>query len=203
MESPQVPKHAKPSSSNAWDIVRTSLCLGPLIWCLKMYDNHWVSRHRPDIHELARRARGEVAKDAPVPLPLRRKRTLTNPLPALDTITGLSNKVRRSRQRTSEQPMCRFLTKLPYELRLMIYREVLVGSGKGNVVHILRKHQRLGHWRCRLQQDGLELCDSDGQRCVEGWLSYKAKVWRVDKAGRLDLITDDGLLPFLRTCRAM
>jgi hypothetical protein len=38
---------------------------------------------------------------------------------------------------------------------------------------------------------------------VEGWLSYKAKVWNADKAGRLDLMTDDGLLPLLLACRLM
>jgi len=52
-------------------------------------------------------------------------------------------------------------------------------------------------------QDGLDLCDSKGRRCVEGWLSYKTKVWHMDKTGRIDLITDDGLVPLLRTCRVV
>jgi hypothetical protein len=186
------------------DMVRMVLCLGPVIWVLQMYDDHWAPKFRrpPDIHELARRARGESPLDAPVPLPRNRKRALTNPLPALESINSMSYSIRRSRQRTDDQAMSSFLTKLPFEIRQIIYEEVLADGGDGSVVHILRKHGRLGHWRCRIQ-DGLELCDSKGRRCVEGWLSYKAKVWHADKAGRLDLITDDGLVPLLRTCRLM
>jgi hypothetical protein len=205
MSAKQVFEWRKPDSiPQAWDMVRMVLCLGPVIWVLQMYDDHWAPKFRrpPDIHELARRARGESPLDAPVPLPRNRKRALTNPLPALESINSMSYSIRRSRQRTDDQAMSSFLTKLPFEIRQIIYEEVLADGGDGSVVHILRKHGRLGHWRCRIQ-DGLELCDSKGRRCVEGWLSYKAKVWHADKAGRLDLITDDGLVPLLRTCRLM
>lgn len=207
MSTHQVFEWRKPTSVlDALDIVKSVLCLGPVIWVLQMYDDHWAPKFRrpPDIHELARRARGESPLDAPVPLPRHRKRALTNPLPALESIQSMSYSIRRSRQRTDEQATCSFLTRLPLEIRQIIYEEVLADGAKGGVVHILRKHGRLGHWRCRVQvRSGVELCDSNGRRCVEGWLSYKAKVWHADRAGRLDLITDDGLLPLLRTCRLM
>ena len=191
---------------NTWDIVRKLLCLGPVIWLLHVYDDHLAPkfRRRPDIYELARRAKGESPLDAPIPLPRHRKRALSNPLPALESIHSMSYSIRRSRQRTDEQATSPFITKLPLEIRQIIYKEVLADGGNGSVMHILRKHGRLGYWRCRVPvQDALEFCDSQGRRCVEGWLSYKAKVWHADKAGRLDLITDDGLVPLLRTWRVM
>lgn len=207
MSARQVFEWRKPTSFlDAWDMVRIVLCLGPVIWILKAYDDHWAPKFRrpPDIHELARRARGESPLDAPVPLPRHRKRALTHPLPALESIQSMSYSIRRSRQRSDDQSTSSFLMKLPLEIRQIIYEEVLADGAHGSVVHILRKHGRLGHWRCRVPvESGLELCDSQGRRCVEGWLSYKAKVWHADRAGRLDLITDDGLLPLLRTCRLM
>ena len=170
-----------------------------------MYDVHLASKFRrpPDIHELARRARGKSPMDAPVPLSHNRKRALTNPLPAIESIQSISDSIRRSRQRNDDQKMCLFLTQLPFEIREIIYEAVLA-SGGGSVVHVFRKHGRLGHWRCRIQgEDGTGPCDSKGQRCLEGWLSYKSSVWRVDRTRRIDIITDSGLLPLLRTCRAM
>jgi hypothetical protein len=193
------------SIANIWETLRMAFCLEPAIWCLKMYDDHWASKFRrpPNIHELARRARGESPLDAPVPLPRNRKRALTNPLPDIELIQSIAYGVRRSRQRNDDQTASAFLMKLPLEIRQLIYEEVLAGGG-GSVVHIFRKHGRLGHWRCRIQNgDGVELCDSKGQRCLEGWLSYKARVWGADREGRIDVITDTGLLPLLQTCRAM
>jgi hypothetical protein len=67
---------------------------------------------------------------------------------------------------------------------------------------MLRKGKKLGHWRCS-QQDGLELYDGVEPCCVAGWLAYKARVLAADYYGRVDLITDDGLLPLIPTCRKM
>lgn len=185
--------------TRVWEAARTTVCLNPVIWCLRVYDDNFASKVRrtPDVHDLARRARGEPALH---PLPRRRKRALTAPLPPLEPTQSMSYTIRRSRQRTDPQAMSSFLTKLPFEIRQMIYEQVLAGGDGCEVVHILRKQGRLGHWRCRMQH-GLELCDAKGRRCVEGWLSYKTKVWHLDRSGRVDLITDDGLVPLLRTCR--
>lgn len=178
--------------------------IGPVIWSLKLYDKHWASkfRHQPDIHELARRARGESPRDAPIPLPRIRKRTLTNPLPPIESLQSMSHSIRRSRQRTDDQAACAFLMRLPFEIRQDIYEDILAG-GDARLVHILRKHGTLGHWRCRIQDGGPEICDSEGLRCVEGWLSFKVRLWHLDREGMVDLKTDSGLLPLLLTCRAM
>lgn len=200
MGTSDVSRQSPGTYARAWEVMRTAACLNPVIWCLRIYDDNFATKVRrpPTVHDLARRARGEPAIHA---LPRRRKRALTDPLPPLEPSQSMTYSVRRSRQRTDPQSMSSFMAKLPLELRQMIYAEVLAGGGC-EVVHILRKEGRLGHWRCRLQQ-GLELCDAKGRRCVEGWLSYKTKVWHLDKTGRLDIITDDGLVPLLRSCRLM
>ena len=188
-------------SARVWEAARTAVCLNPVIWCLRIYDDNIASKIRrpPDVHKLARRARGEPALH---PLPRKRKRALTDPLPPLEPGQSMAYSIRRSRQRIDTQDASPLLTKLPFEIRQMIYEQVLAGGDGCEVVHVLRKQGRLGHWRCRMQH-GLELCDAKGRRCVEGWLSYKTKVWHLDRSGRLDLITDDGLVPLLRTCRFM
>lgn len=185
-----------------WGVLRRVVFLSPVIFFLRMYDDHWggKSRRRADLHELARRARGEIPRDAPIPLPARRKRALTNPLPPLETIRSMSHSIRRSRQRTDAQDGSLLLRKLPLELRQIIWEMVLV-DGNRTLVHIMRKNGRLGHWRCRIQ-DGENMCDLQGRRCVEGWLAYKAKM-RCDKAERFELVTDGGLLPLLLTCRTV
>jgi hypothetical protein len=203
MSTSDISSRKPTTSTTVWEAVQTAACLHPVIWCLRIYDDKIASKIRrpPNVQEIARRARGEPALH---PLPRRRKRALTDPLPPVEPTQSMAYNIRRSRQRTDSQAMSSFLTKLPFELRHMIYEQVLAGGGYDgcNVVHILRKQGRLGHWRCRMQH-GLELCDAKGRRCVEGWLSYKTKVWHLDRSGRLDLITDDGLLPLLQTCRFM
>ena len=179
-------------------VSRTNHYIAPLVWCFKLYDEHLASRLQRAPDELARIVKGEPPL---APLPKIRKRSLTLPLPSIDSIHKLSSSIRRSRQITHSQENALLLTKLPYEIRLMIYGEVLAG-GSGNVIHLLRKYDRMGHWRCRMQ-DGEELCDAKGERCVEGWLKYKRNVWHMDKIGRIDLITDGGLLDLLCTCRVM
>lgn len=190
--------------SYVWSLLRRIFFEKPAVWALNLYDRHWSSRFRriPDVHEMARRGiiGGESLLDAPVALPKTRKRALTHPLPPMESRSMPFN-LRRSRQRTHEQAQSPFLTKLPIEIREMIYEEIL-GGGDRRLVHVLRKDRRLGHWRCRLQ-DGEEVCDEQDRRCVEGWLSYKSKVWHLDRNGMLDLVTDGGLLPLLLTCRAM
>lgn len=185
-----------------WGVLRRVVFLSPVIFVMKMYDDHWggKSRRRADLHELARRARGAIPRDAPIPLPTRRKRALTNPLPPLETIRSMSYSIRRSRQRTDAQAGSLLLTKLPLELRQIIWEMVLV-EGNRRLIHIMRKHGKLGHWRCRIQ-NGEKVCNLQARRCVEGWLAYKATMRR-DKAERFDLVTDEGLLPLLLTCRTV
>lgn len=198
--------HSK-SLEKLCELLRAYLFLRPVIWFLQLYDDHWAYRFRrkPDLHNLTRLARGENPLHAPSPLPRKRKRALTNPLPPIEMSRDLSYSirysVRRARQRTEEQDKCLFLERLPIELREMVYEEVLAGGGR-KLVHILRKRGRLGHWRCRIQ-NGEEVCEAQSQKCVEGWLEYKRKLWHLDKQGRVDLRTDSGLLNLLLTCRSV
>ena len=187
---------AKEQSHSAVAEKRHYMC--PLIWCFKVYDEHLEARLQRAPDELARIVKGEPPL---APLPKLRKRTLTHPLPPIESMQNFSSSIRRSRQITHSQDNSLLLTKLPYELRCLIYGEVLAG-GSGNLVHLVRKYDRLGHWRCRMQ-DGEELCDAKGERCVEGWLKYKRNIWHMDKTGRIELITDGGLVDLLCTCRVM
>lgn len=182
----QLPQRERPKpTTQLLEMLRAWLFLRSVVWFLKMYDDHWASRWRrpPDIHELARGARGENLYDASVPLQRKRNRALTNPLPAIESARSMSYSirypVRRSRQCTADQIMSTFMTKLPLEVRRIVYEQVLAG-GDRRLVHILRKRGRLRHWRCRIQ-NGQEVCNSQVRRFVEGWLSYKAKLWHWDK----------------------
>lgn len=160
--------------------------IAPMVWGVRLYDTHWASKtgRQTDLYEITRRAKGDWSNDVPVPLPRRRKRTLTGPLPALETVSSLSDSIRRSRQQTDPQAGCMLLNMLPYEIRQDIYDEILLGGKEAKLIHILRKHGRLGHWRCRVVHGGTEECDSkDKKRCMEGWLTYKAKKYHLDRQG--------------------
>lgn len=76
---------------------------------------------------------------APRPLPSTRKRTLTLPLPSPPV-----SRFGRPKQHTSPQGNCAFLQKLPYDIRRIIYDEIL----SGNIFHIIRMRRRLRHLRC-------------------------------------------------------
>ena len=132
--------------------------------------------------------------------PRQRKRALTNPLPDPEWKRIISY-IRRSRQKNEPQAQSIFFSKLPLELRELIYEEVLAGRD-GRLLHIIRTGGKLAHWRCRVQnEDGY--CDPKGLRCLEGWLRYKASTWHPAETGRLRWKADGGLLPLLRTCRAV
>lgn len=207
MKSTALERLRKPNTKSLdklTELLRAYLFLHPVIWFLRFYDDYWADRFRrkPDILELARIAKGENPLHAPAPLPRKRKRALTNPLPAIDVHQDIKYSIRRARQRTDEQRECLFLQRLPVELRTQVYEEVLAGGGTQRLVHILRKRGRLGHWRCRIQEGG-EVCGDQDSKCVEGWLEYKRKLWHWDKQGRVDLRTDGGMVNLLLTCRVV
>lgn len=181
-----------------------TLFLQSAIWCIRVYDDVLAPKLRKApviIHDLATQGRGITPVSAPTPLPRKRKRALTNPLLEIDIDHGLSYSIRRSRQRNDLQGASLFITKLPQEIRNIIYAEVLC-SGEYRLVHMLPKDGKLGHWRCRLQM-GKEPCASQSRRCIEGWLSYRNEQWNMDHNGRLSPKTDSGLLQLLLTCRVM
>ena len=123
----------------------------------------------------------------PLPLPVQRKRALTLPIPP---DADNKNLFGRPRQKTYDQSQSALFSKLPGEVRTMIYKEVLCGPVP--IVHIVTKRKRkLGHVRCR----GLKDHDVD-----ESSDSYIHTVG----SPRPDIRKRDGnLLPLLQSCRRM
>jgi hypothetical protein len=78
-----------------------------------------------------------------------RRRALTLPLPEKGSGDALWN----FQQTTVRQTNSGLCTKLPYEVRSLIFE--LVVAGESNVVHVYKKSKRMGHWRCRRQANGL------------------------------------------------
>lgn len=181
-----------------------TIILKPAIWAIRIYDDHLAPRVRraPElVHEFAVSGQSITTVSPPSPLPRTRKRALTNPLLAVDVEHGLSYSIRRSRQRNDDQSQSLFITKLPQEIRALVYHEILT-AGDNRLIHMMRKATRFGHWRCRLQ-NAKEGCDMQNRKCFEGWLEYRIRQRRMDLAGRLDVKTDSGLVALLLTCRVM
>lgn len=100
-----------------------------------------LTARRREEEKLAERRRR--ISERPEPLPAVRERTLTLPLPPNNT-----DWVRNSRQqRTCDQQQSAFFTRLPQEIRYMIYQEVLAPSGHPEL-HIASADQRLLSRRC-------------------------------------------------------
>ena len=123
----------------------------------------------------------------PLPLPVQRKRALTSPSPADADKKDL---FRRPKQKIYDQSQSAFFSKLPAEVRTMIYREVLCGPIP--IVHIVTKTKRkLAHVRCRGLKD--HDVDESGDSHI-----HTVGSPRTDKKGR-----DGNLLPLLQSCRRM
>ena len=123
----------------------------------------------------------------PRPLPFKRKRTLTLPLPP-----SAVSRFGCPKQHTSPQANCAFLQKLPYDIRRIIYDEIL----SGNIFHIIRMRGRLRHLRCSTE---------DGEP-----RDLRSTCWGILKVDERsirefynDRRTDGGIVPLLRTCRVM
>jgi hypothetical protein len=125
------------------------------------------------------RPRDERARVAmgPEPLPLKRDRALTLPLPASGG----------TRQVTDGQLESLFF-KLPLEIRELIYEYVFCAGNPGCVVRLETRHNRLGH-----------LCERMG-----GW-GYKWQEWACPNSvwPTCKNRTGDGFLVLLRTCRGV
>ena len=117
---------------------------------------------------------------APPPLPAKRKRTLTLPLPP-------SNPSSRSQRRqwTSEQAHCPFFQILPYDIRRIVYEHILANE----TFHIIRLRRKLRLVGCAKEQRSDTTCW--GMSSVDGTL---IKDLEKKLSGR-------PLLYMLRTCR--
>ena len=154
----------------------------------------------PDKRPRQRRRKGckqALKKEAPTPLPAKRKRTLS-PLPYA-VVTSL-----QTPQRTSMQEEAAFCTRVPLEIRDMIYAHLLTSDQ--TVFHIYRRaDRRLGQYRCDPNHFG---CFEEAQaRKIE-----QNRVWYYDDepfytaSGALRSTAKfknraRDLLPLLQTCR--
>lgn len=107
---------------------------------------------QPHHIDKARNAR-RLKKITPKPLPLQRKRALTLPLPSPPTTTFWKIK-----QRTDAQQDSSLLSKLPLEIRQLVYQEVIFGEAQGKVFHVYTRWRKLNSWQCTQP--------SKGQPCV-------------------------------------
>ena len=134
------------------------------------------------------RIRKLLKKEAPRPLPSKRKRVLTLPL-SRRAIIGLT------RQGINAQNQAFLFQRLPLEVREMIYSYALTSST--HVLHIFRRaDRRLGHYRRKL-----EVPTSYKQYQASRGLSTHQSAtgaW-VTASPRRDTMSD--LLPLLLTCR--
>ena len=129
-----------------------------------------------------------MKKEAPRPLPSKRKRALTLPL-SRRAIIGFT------RQGTNAQIEAIFFQRLPLEIREIIYLYALTSST--HVLHIFRRaDRRLGHYRCKLD---VPLSYRHYQASIGLSTHQSATGAWVTESPRGD--TASGLLPLLLTCR--
>ena len=125
-----------------------------------------------------------LKKEAPDPLPAKRKRALTIP------DVSPKGSVWKRRKPTSGQLQSIFFERLPLEIRDMIYAFTLASADS---VHIYRRaDRRLGH--C--------ICQQDCKKCLQPLRSDQTITWACDVRQNPDRDRDD-LLSLLMTCRRM
>lgn len=142
---------------------------------------------------------------APSPQPSTRPRTLTSPVPNNIPATTILALIRQTlfptiQQRTSDQPECTLLNRLPIEIRRLIWQEVLGQK----LLHIVRIEKRLLAIECpdyaRLQRETrCKLCWGFSTRDLQ--LSPVPGYYMSplpESAAR-----PTGLLSLLKTCRLM
>lgn len=126
----------------------------------------------------------------PVPLPSSRPRALTLPLPPASPARPDCPQQQQQQQTTRAQSQSRLFSKLPLELRRMVYECVL----GGDVLHIVRLTRRIAHVRCR----GSSERKSWRHPC---WGHQSIDGLYMGIIGSSATRTDGGVLPLLRTCR--
>lgn len=111
-----------------------------------------LTPRRREEKKLAERRRR--VSDRPEALPVIRERTLTLPFPPNNTDVPRN----RRHQGTCDQQQSKFFTKLPQEIRYLIYREVLAPTDHSEL-HVASADQRLLSRRCvneNLETPGLQ-----------------------------------------------
>lgn len=113
---------------------------------------HYIKERREAIIEARRRGKLSV-----VPLPAVRKRALTVPS-SLDSTSHLG-----TRHRTDAQEACGLLSKLPFEIRRLVFEYAIFHEPGRNLVHIYKQNRKMGHWQCHNSQP----LGTRGAHCVQ------------------------------------
>ena len=184
------------ASAPILSILCCCICTGNLIdgnWRHPFYAEGYCGTNRRPKKEWMREEAEERkwSSSKPKPLPPRRSRRLTLPL---DESRCKLPMIAKKKQRIYSQSQSLFFSRLPIEIRELIYHEVIVG-GTPNF-RILRKkyHPRLGHIRYTQQPDKVIFDDTQWGhtgahrsrcKCCLKWMTY------------------GGLLALLLTCRRL
>ena len=132
-------------------------------------------------------------------LPRTRKRSPSSPLP--DDGNPISSQ--EPKHTKMEQSQSMFMSKLPLELRTMIYEEVLCRPV--HIVHITaRKDGKLGYFRCKAEDGrcrGLECFHGSNEELYSTWRTRDKDLFSTWSPSNLPDIADGGLLAILQSCQ--
>lgn len=138
-------------------------------------------------------------KKSPAPLPPTRERGPSPPLP-----DDRNLRVSKGAKHTNmEQSQSMFMSRLPLEVRMMIYEEVLCRPV--GVVHITtRKDGRLGYFTCKAENGrcrGLECFHGPNEELYSTWRTRDKDLFSTWSPSDTPDMADGGLLALLQSCR--
>ena len=132
-------------------------------------------------------------------LPRTRKRSPSSPLPD----DGNPTSSQKPKHTKMEQSQSMFMSRLPLELRTMIYEEVLCRPV--HIVHITaRKDGKLGYFRCKAEDGrcrGLECFHGSNEKLYSTWRTRDKDLFSTWSPSNLPDIPDGGLLAILQSCQ--
>ena len=138
-------------------------------------------------------------KKSPAPLPPTRERGPSSSLPD-DRNLRVSKGGKHTKM---EQSQSMFMSRLPLEVRMMIYEEVLCRPV--GVVHITtRKDGRLGYFTCKAENGrcrGLECFHGPNEELYSTWRTRDKDLFSTWSPSDTPDLADGGLLAILQSCR--
>lgn len=138
-------------------------------------------------------------KISAAPLPPTREICLSSLLPD-DENSAVSEGARNTKM---EQSQSMFMSRLPLEVRIMIYEEVLCRPV--DVVHITtRKNGKLGYFRCKAEDGrcrGLECFHGPNDDLYSTWRTRDKDLFSTWSPSDTPDMEDGGLLALLQSCR--
>ena len=157
-----------------------------------------IGHTKPDNSRFRDRLKAAKEK-ALAPLPTTSGKCPSSPSPKYGNLT-ISKGVRVTEM---EQSQSSLMSKLPLEVRIMIYEEVLCRPV--GVVHITtRKDGKLVHFRCQAENGrcrGLECFHQTDENLYNTWRTRDKDLFSTWSPSNTPDMTDGGLLGLLQSCR--